>query len=236
MSSPNVPTRARSSGRKRANSSVGCLAQQRQVALHAARHVEHHDEPDGLRRVVEQDDRLRLALVAHLEVVLRQRRHEPPLAVGHGDEHPHDVAAASEHRLLRTSAETLHTGRRRERRTRAIEPPDPSTVLHALALQSYHAAAVGGRLTQEASSAATGPGTVSHAHEHRTVLDRQRHAGRRSPLPAARRRACDGIGADVEPAHQAFALLGARRSVIFSPRRLHFTAVPSSSFAFIGLR
>ena len=61
-SRPKLPTRAKSSGRSWANSVAGRLAQDRQVALHAAGDVEHHDEPDRLRRVVEDDDRLRLAL------------------------------------------------------------------------------------------------------------------------------------------------------------------------------
>ena len=44
-------------------------AQERQVAHHAARDVQHHDEANGLRGVVEQRDRLRLPFVTHLEVV-----------------------------------------------------------------------------------------------------------------------------------------------------------------------
>src|SRR4030095_15597019 len=41
----------------------GGSTQQRQVTLHAARHIQHDDEPDRLRCVVEQRDRLRLAPV-----------------------------------------------------------------------------------------------------------------------------------------------------------------------------
>ena len=44
-------------------------AQQRQVARHAAGHVEHHDQPDRLRAVVELGQRLRFAFVADLEVL-----------------------------------------------------------------------------------------------------------------------------------------------------------------------
>ena len=55
----------------------------------------------GCGELSKSDDRLRLALVPHLEVTLRQRRHQPAVAIRHGDEHPHDVAAAPEHwRLL----------------------------------------------------------------------------------------------------------------------------------------
>ena len=77
-----------------------CGAQQRQIALHAAGHVEHHDQLDRLRSIVEQSDRLRLALVAHLEFVLCQGRHQPTIAVDHGDEDTDDVAAAAEDGLL----------------------------------------------------------------------------------------------------------------------------------------
>ena len=48
-SCPNVPRRMASSGRSRLNSSLGTVAQQWQIAFHAARHVEHDDEADGLR-------------------------------------------------------------------------------------------------------------------------------------------------------------------------------------------
>ena len=99
-SCPNAPTRATSSGRSRAKSCAAGGAQQRQVALHAAGDVEHDDQPDRLGRVVELGDRLRLALVAHLEVVLRQRRDEPAVSIGHGDEDTDGVAAAAEDRLL----------------------------------------------------------------------------------------------------------------------------------------
>ena len=75
-------------------------AQQRQVALHAARDVQHDDEADGLRGVVEQRDRLRLPFVAHLEVVPRERRDEAAVSIRHGDEDTDGVARAAENRLL----------------------------------------------------------------------------------------------------------------------------------------
>ena len=53
MSWPNVPTRARSSGRQPREELLRRRAQQRQVAFHAAGHVEHDDQADRLRRVVE---------------------------------------------------------------------------------------------------------------------------------------------------------------------------------------
>ena len=94
-SRPNVPMRARILAAEPREELLGGPAQQRQVALHAARHVEHHDEPNRLRGVVEDRDRLRLAVVAHLEVVTRQRGDEPPVAVGDGDEDPNQVALAA---------------------------------------------------------------------------------------------------------------------------------------------
>ena len=72
-SCPNVPRRIASSVRSRLNSCAGTVAQQLQIALHAARHVEQHDQTNGLRRVVEERDRLGLAFVADLEVFLFER-------------------------------------------------------------------------------------------------------------------------------------------------------------------
>ena len=54
----------------------------------------------GCGRVVEQRDRLRLPFVAHLEVVLRERRDEPAVSIRDGDEDAHGVARAAEDRLL----------------------------------------------------------------------------------------------------------------------------------------
>ena len=79
-------------------------AQQLQIALHAARDVEHHDQLNRLRAVVEDGDRLRLALVANLEVLLHQRRHQTPVLVGDGGVDTHRVALATEDRLLRRGA------------------------------------------------------------------------------------------------------------------------------------
>ena len=78
----------------------GALAQQRQIALHAARDVEHHDEADGLWRVVEERDRLRLAFVTNLEVLLLERGDETAVTIGDGDEHADGVAGAAKRRLL----------------------------------------------------------------------------------------------------------------------------------------
>ena len=81
-------------------------AQQRQVALHAPRDVQHLDQPHRLRCVVEDRDRLRPPVVADFEIVARKRRHEPAVPVGDGDEHLDGVAGAAEDgRLLRRGAE-----------------------------------------------------------------------------------------------------------------------------------
>ena len=121
ISCPNVPTRATSSGRSRAKSCFARRAQQRQVALHAARDVQHDDEPDGLGRVVEQRDRLRLAFVAHLEVVPRERRDEPAVSIGHGDEDADGVARAAKDRLLRRAG-AEHPENTRGKRSVREEP------------------------------------------------------------------------------------------------------------------
>lgn len=41
----------------------GVRSQSWKVAVHTARHIQHDDKPHRLQRVVEQRDRLRLALV-----------------------------------------------------------------------------------------------------------------------------------------------------------------------------
>jgi len=79
---------------------AGTVAQQLQIALHAARHVEQHDEANGLRRVVEERDRLRLAFVADLEVFLFERRDQTPVAIGDGGENANVIGGAAEGRLL----------------------------------------------------------------------------------------------------------------------------------------
>ena len=129
-SRPNVPTRARSSGRNRANSSAAAARSSGRLPSMLPDTSSITIEPNGLRRVVEEHDRLRLALVPHLEVALRQRRHEPAVAVGDGGEHPHGVAAAAEHwrrllllrlLLLGTSLRDAEQTRRRRRSSRAVE-------------------------------------------------------------------------------------------------------------------
>ena len=76
-------------------------AQQRQVALHAAGHIQHHNEADGLRTVVELDDRLRLPLIAHFEVVLPECGHQPAVSIRDRDEDAYSVAPGAKDRLLR---------------------------------------------------------------------------------------------------------------------------------------
>jgi len=89
----------------------------------------------AMSRVVEDDDRLRLALFADLEIGLAERRHQPSVTVGDRDEDADDVAAAAEGRLL--------SGRGRDRKTDRDKPG--SKTLHrtipricVLAFQSYH--------------------------------------------------------------------------------------------------
>src|SRR6185295_8457735 len=79
---------------------IGGLTQQRQVALHAAGDVEHRDQSNRLRRVVEDGNRLRLALVADLEVALLEVRDEMTILVHDGDEHADGFTRALEGRLL----------------------------------------------------------------------------------------------------------------------------------------
>ena len=78
----------------------GAVAKQRQVSRHAAGHVEHHDETDRGRRVVEERDRLRLPFVANLEIVLRQRGDETAVLVRHRHEGANEIAAAAKGRRL----------------------------------------------------------------------------------------------------------------------------------------
>ena len=98
---PKVPTRASRPGAAARRAASARRAQQRQVAFHAARDVEHDDEPDRLRRVVEERDRLRLALVADLEIVLFEIGDQASVVVRDRDEHADRVAGAAEGRLLR---------------------------------------------------------------------------------------------------------------------------------------
>src|SRR4029079_7765325 len=79
---------------------TGTFAEQLQIALHAARHVEQHDEANGLRRIVEERDRLRLAFVANLEVFLLERRDEPPVAIHDRGENADVISSTAEGRLL----------------------------------------------------------------------------------------------------------------------------------------
>ena len=70
-------------------------AEQRCVALHAAGHVEHHDETYGLRGVVELSNRLRRSFVANFKVLLLERRGEPSVSIRHGCEHAHCITSAA---------------------------------------------------------------------------------------------------------------------------------------------
>ena len=84
-------------------------AQQGQIALHAAGDVEHHDEANRLRLVLELRERLRMTVVPDLEVLARERRHEAAVLVRDGREDADDVAAAAKGRgLLARRAQRAH--------------------------------------------------------------------------------------------------------------------------------
>ncbi len=100
---PNTPTRARSSGSSRENSCAARVTQQRQIALHAAGDVQHHDQADGLRAAVVLRERLRLSVVSHLEVVAGQRRDEAPVPIRDGHEDPNGIASATKDLLVAAS-------------------------------------------------------------------------------------------------------------------------------------
>ena len=71
-------------------------------------------ETDGLWRVVEERDRLRLAFVANLEVLLLERRDETAVTIGDGDEDANRVTGAAKRRLLlsgRAKCRAQHTRR-----------------------------------------------------------------------------------------------------------------------------
>ena len=66
------PIRGPRRGQAPAAHAVRQQASAHQADRDAARDVQHHDQPDGLRLVVELRERLGLALVADLELILRQ--------------------------------------------------------------------------------------------------------------------------------------------------------------------
>jgi hypothetical protein len=68
--------------------------------LHGARDIEHHDEPDELRTVIEERNRLRTTVVPDLEITLSERRDDSVVTVRHHDEGTYRVARDPEHRWL----------------------------------------------------------------------------------------------------------------------------------------
>ena len=124
---------------------VGRGTQQREVALHAARNVQHDDEPYRLRRVVEQRDGLRLALVAYSKASCCSVGDEAAVSIHHGDEDPHGVPdTAKNRRLLRRRPQQGLRHILRESRWRA--PDSCLMLLHhssvSVHLHSYHTPAV----------------------------------------------------------------------------------------------
>jgi hypothetical protein len=75
-------------------------AQQREVPLHAPRDIQHDNEPDRLRTIVEHGNRLGPSLVADFEVLTRQIRDESAVTIRHGDEDANRVTPAAEDGLL----------------------------------------------------------------------------------------------------------------------------------------
>jgi hypothetical protein len=67
---------------------------------HAEAEVEHDNDREGLRLVLEERDRLRLPVVEDGELVLLEIRDEPALSVGDGSQYRHDARAGLESGLL----------------------------------------------------------------------------------------------------------------------------------------
>src|SRR5262249_23605794 len=118
----------------------GAAAKQRQVAVHAPRNVQHDDQADGLGRIVEESDRLRLPFVTHLEGITCKVRGEPAISIRHGDEDTDGLTRAAEDRLLPPGRTERAKGTGRKR-------PEPEKRNHAHSsffgrpgkhLQSYH--------------------------------------------------------------------------------------------------
>src|SRR5262249_43106027 len=82
------------------------LTEKRNARRHAAARVEHDDDRDRLRLVVEERNRLELVVVEDVEVVLDEARHESLLRVGDGDEHRHELRPGLERRLLTADGDT----------------------------------------------------------------------------------------------------------------------------------
>ena len=109
-------------------------AEQRCVALHAAGHVEHHDETYGLRGVVELSNRLRRSFVANFEVLLLERRGEPTVSIRHGCEHAHGITSAAKNwwllrlpfRFLGRADDAQGAGNQWRKRETSFHVHDPS--------------------------------------------------------------------------------------------------------------
>ena len=142
-------------GAERQEEQVGGFAQEREVALHAARDVQHDDEPDRLRGAVEERDRLRFAFVAHLEVVTAERRDEPAVSIRHGDEDTDRVARAAEDGLLasRRAEHTKGTGGERSAGEEPRHAQDSSIHRPGIELHSYHKPSLSARPWGLAASA-----------------------------------------------------------------------------------
>ena len=97
---PKLPTRATSSLQQTREELCARCAQEWRIALHAAGHVEHHDETYRLGRFVELNNRLGRTFVANFEVLLRESRDQPAVAIGHRGEDADRITSAAKDWLL----------------------------------------------------------------------------------------------------------------------------------------
>ena len=104
------------------NCSVACFSRSR-LRGHAGREVEHDDDGERLRLVLEDGDVLRLAVVENRELIAIEVRDQAPLRVGDGGEHGHELRARPEGGCCAVPVRPAAGGHRtRERRRRDDAP------------------------------------------------------------------------------------------------------------------